>query len=179
MGKLIARELDELKWGLAGCLLFIGISSPAFHQFYKKSWLAFRCLKSDGQEPINDQSAKNTGKDGKEYISRGQQSESGQWERIWIGIWKCIPEPMGRRQKPLGRSGDARYSAGVWYVPYKVRGVIPWRIWVETRVLVPGDIFSWDFFIWGKAMRRCRNCKITQIVIENHGTRKGDTYETE
>ena len=23
MGKLIARELDELKWGLAGCLLFI------------------------------------------------------------------------------------------------------------------------------------------------------------
>ena len=38
MGKLIARELDELKWGLAGCLLFIGISSPAFHQFYKKSW---------------------------------------------------------------------------------------------------------------------------------------------
>lgn len=50
-------------------------------------------------------------------------------------------------QKPLGRSGDARYSAGVWYIPYKVRGVIPWRIWVETRVLVPGDIFSWDFFI--------------------------------
>lgn len=37
MGKLIARELDELKWGLTGCLLFIGISSPAFHQFYKKS----------------------------------------------------------------------------------------------------------------------------------------------
>ena len=36
MGKLIARELDELKWGLAGCLLFIGISAPAFHQFYKK-----------------------------------------------------------------------------------------------------------------------------------------------
>ena len=36
MGKLIARELDELKWGLAGCLRFIGISSPAFHQFYKK-----------------------------------------------------------------------------------------------------------------------------------------------
>ena len=30
---------------------------------------------------------------------------------------------------------------------YKVRGVISWRIWVETRVLVPGDIFSWDFFI--------------------------------
>lgn len=37
MGKLIVRELDELKWGLAGCLLFIGISSPVFHQFYKKS----------------------------------------------------------------------------------------------------------------------------------------------
>ena len=37
MGKLIERELDELKWGLAGCLLFIGISSPAFYQFYKKS----------------------------------------------------------------------------------------------------------------------------------------------
>ena len=37
MGKLIARELDELKWGLAVFLLFIGISSPAFHQFYKKS----------------------------------------------------------------------------------------------------------------------------------------------
>ena len=37
MGKLIARELDELKWGLAGCLLFIGISSPACLQFYKKS----------------------------------------------------------------------------------------------------------------------------------------------
>ena len=37
MGKRIARELDELKWGLAGCLLFIGISSPPFHQFYKKS----------------------------------------------------------------------------------------------------------------------------------------------
>ena len=58
MGKLIARELDELKWGLAGCLLFIGISAPAFHQFYKKSWQAFRCLKPDDQEPINDQSAK-------------------------------------------------------------------------------------------------------------------------
>ena len=37
MGKRIAKELDELKWGLAGCLFFIGISSPAFHQFYKKS----------------------------------------------------------------------------------------------------------------------------------------------
>ena len=58
MGKLIARELDELKWGLAGCLLFIGISSPAFHQFYKKSSQAFRCLKSDGQEPIRSISQK-------------------------------------------------------------------------------------------------------------------------
>ena len=37
MGKLIARELDELKWGLAGCLLLIGISSRDFRQFYKKS----------------------------------------------------------------------------------------------------------------------------------------------
>ena len=37
MGTLITKELDELRWGLAGCLLFIGISSPAFHQFYKKS----------------------------------------------------------------------------------------------------------------------------------------------
>ncbi len=37
MGKRIARELDELKWGLAGCLLFLCISAPAFHQFYEKS----------------------------------------------------------------------------------------------------------------------------------------------
>lgn len=37
MGKRIARELDELKWGLAGCLLFLGISAPAFHRFYEKS----------------------------------------------------------------------------------------------------------------------------------------------
>ena len=36
MGKLIAKELNELKWGVASCLLFIGISSPAFRQFYKK-----------------------------------------------------------------------------------------------------------------------------------------------
>ena len=37
MGKRIARELDELKWGLAGCLLFLGISALAFYQFYEKS----------------------------------------------------------------------------------------------------------------------------------------------
>lgn len=37
MGKLIAKELDELRWGLAGYLLFLGISAPAFHQFYEKS----------------------------------------------------------------------------------------------------------------------------------------------
>ncbi len=37
MGQLIAREFSELKWGLAGCLLFLGISAPAFHQFYEKS----------------------------------------------------------------------------------------------------------------------------------------------
>ena len=36
MGKLIAKELNELKWGLAGCLLFLGISAPAYRQFYKK-----------------------------------------------------------------------------------------------------------------------------------------------
>ncbi|MUU09416.1 MAG: hypothetical protein EP148_05995 [Dialister invisus] len=36
MGRLIARELDNMKWGFYSCLLFIGISSPAFHQFYKK-----------------------------------------------------------------------------------------------------------------------------------------------
>lgn len=36
MGRLIAKKLNELEWGLAGCLLFLGISSPAFHQFYKK-----------------------------------------------------------------------------------------------------------------------------------------------
>ena len=36
MGRLIANKLNELEWGLAGCLLFLGISSPAFHQFYKK-----------------------------------------------------------------------------------------------------------------------------------------------
>ncbi len=35
MGKLIAKELNELKWGAISCLLFIGISAPAFHQFYK------------------------------------------------------------------------------------------------------------------------------------------------
>jgi hypothetical protein len=33
MGKLIAKEL---KWGLASCLLFLGISAPAYRQFYKK-----------------------------------------------------------------------------------------------------------------------------------------------
>ncbi|WP_302792752.1 hypothetical protein [Dialister invisus] len=36
MGRLIARELDNMKWGFYSWLLFIGISSPAFHQFYKK-----------------------------------------------------------------------------------------------------------------------------------------------
>lgn len=36
MGRLIAKKLNELEWGLAGCLLFLGISSPAFHQFYRK-----------------------------------------------------------------------------------------------------------------------------------------------
>ena len=36
MGKLSAKQLNELVWGLAGCLLFLGISSPAFHQFYRK-----------------------------------------------------------------------------------------------------------------------------------------------
>ena len=35
MGKLIAKELNDLKWGVANCLLFIGISTPAFRQFYK------------------------------------------------------------------------------------------------------------------------------------------------
>lgn len=35
MGRLIARELDNMKWGFYSCLLFIGISSPAFHQFIK------------------------------------------------------------------------------------------------------------------------------------------------
>lgn len=37
MGRLIAGELDNMKWGFYSCLLFIGISSPAFHQFYKNS----------------------------------------------------------------------------------------------------------------------------------------------
>ena len=36
MGRLIAKELNELKWGLAGCLLFLGITAPAFHQLYKE-----------------------------------------------------------------------------------------------------------------------------------------------
>ncbi len=36
MGKLIAREISELKWGLAGCLLFIGISAPAYRKFYQE-----------------------------------------------------------------------------------------------------------------------------------------------
>ena len=36
MGRLIAKKLNELEWGLVGCLLFLGISSPAFHRFYRK-----------------------------------------------------------------------------------------------------------------------------------------------
>ena len=35
MGKMIAREIDNLTWRVAGCLLFIGISAPAFHKFYR------------------------------------------------------------------------------------------------------------------------------------------------
>lgn len=36
MGKRIAKELKKMNWGLAGCLLFLGISSPAYHKFYSK-----------------------------------------------------------------------------------------------------------------------------------------------
>ena len=36
MGKRIAKELKHWEWGVASCLLFLGISSPAFHQFYKE-----------------------------------------------------------------------------------------------------------------------------------------------
>lgn len=35
MGKMMAREIDNLTWRVAGCLLFIGISAPAFHKFYR------------------------------------------------------------------------------------------------------------------------------------------------
>ena len=35
MGKMIAREIDNLTWRVAGCLLFIGISAPSFHKFYR------------------------------------------------------------------------------------------------------------------------------------------------
>ena len=37
MGQLIAKELNDIKWGLAGCLLFLGISSPAYHKVYRKN----------------------------------------------------------------------------------------------------------------------------------------------
>ncbi len=36
MGRLIAKELKDVKWGICSCLLFIGIPAPAFHQFFKE-----------------------------------------------------------------------------------------------------------------------------------------------
>ena len=36
MGRLVAKEMNKLEWGLAACLLFLGIASPAYHKFYKK-----------------------------------------------------------------------------------------------------------------------------------------------
>lgn len=35
MGRLIARELDNMKWGFYSCLLFIGIFRPRFISFTK------------------------------------------------------------------------------------------------------------------------------------------------
>ena len=35
MERRIDRKLDELKWSLAGFLLFFGISSPALHRIFK------------------------------------------------------------------------------------------------------------------------------------------------
>ncbi len=35
MEKQIDRKLNELKWSLAGVLLFLGIPSPALHRIFK------------------------------------------------------------------------------------------------------------------------------------------------
>ena len=34
--KKLAEMMDTVRWGLYSCLLFIGVSSLAFHQFYGK-----------------------------------------------------------------------------------------------------------------------------------------------
>ena len=46
MGKLIARELDELKWGLAGCLLSSAFRLLPFISFIRSH---DGCQKSEGQ----------------------------------------------------------------------------------------------------------------------------------
>lgn len=35
MGRLIRQEVENWTWGLASCLLFIGISRPAYRKFYQ------------------------------------------------------------------------------------------------------------------------------------------------
>lgn len=35
MGSLVDRKIDELKWNVAGVLLFFGISAPALHRIFK------------------------------------------------------------------------------------------------------------------------------------------------
>lgn len=34
MGKYAAKKMNEVWWDLCGCLLFLGISGPAYHRFY-------------------------------------------------------------------------------------------------------------------------------------------------
>ena len=36
MEKKLAETMETMKWGFLSCLLFMGIFSPAFHQFYGK-----------------------------------------------------------------------------------------------------------------------------------------------
>ncbi|XOQ32522.1 MAG: hypothetical protein ACFWUL_08275 [Dialister sp.] len=35
MERQVHRKLDELRWSLAGVLLFFGIASPALHRIFK------------------------------------------------------------------------------------------------------------------------------------------------
>lgn len=36
MGQLVEKKMNAFWWDLCSCLLFVGISGPAFHQFFEQ-----------------------------------------------------------------------------------------------------------------------------------------------
>ena len=36
MGQLVEKKMNAFWWDLCSCLLFVGISGPAFHQYFEQ-----------------------------------------------------------------------------------------------------------------------------------------------